>query len=47
MFLNTLHLVGSYTPVPVPAAAWLFASGLAGLLGMTQRKRKIRPTYAG
>jgi hypothetical protein len=26
--------------VPVPAAAWLFASGLAGLLGMARRKKK-------
>ncbi|MEZ5540851.1 MAG: VPLPA-CTERM sorting domain-containing protein [Pseudomonadota bacterium] len=25
--------------VPVPAAAWLFGSGLLGLLGVARRKR--------
>lgn len=32
---------GSATPstVPVPAAAWLFASGLAGLVGLSKRKQ--------
>lgn len=28
------------TPVPVPAALWLFGSGLLGLVGLTKRKRK-------
>jgi hypothetical protein len=27
------------SPVPVPAAAWLFASGLFGLVGMSRRKQ--------
>jgi hypothetical protein len=27
------------TPVPVPAAVWLFASGLLGLVGMRKRSR--------
>lgn len=27
------------TPVPLPAALWLFGSGLATFMGMTQRKR--------
>lgn len=27
-------------PVPVPAAAWLFGSGLLGLIGLGRRKRK-------
>lgn len=27
------------TPVPVPAAIWLFGSGLIGLIGMARRKR--------
>lgn len=27
------------SPVPVPAAAWLFASGLLGLIGIAKRKR--------
>ncbi|MGB5718761.1 MAG: hypothetical protein WBN81_16900 [Gammaproteobacteria bacterium] len=29
----------SVTPVPVPAAVWLFGSGLLGLLGMARRKK--------
>ncbi|MGB5260006.1 MAG: SdrD B-like domain-containing protein [Gammaproteobacteria bacterium] len=28
--------------VPVPAAAWLFGSGLLGLLGMARRKRAVQ-----
>ncbi len=37
----TLHLVGSinHAAVPVPAAAWLFGSGLAGLAGVARRRR--------
>ena len=27
------------TPVPVPAAAWLFGSGLLGLIGVARRKK--------
>jgi|SRR3989344_2847638 len=33
----TLHL--SYTAVPVPAAVWLFGSGLLGLVGIARRKK--------
>ena len=33
---NSMHVV-SVTAVPVPAAAWLFGSGLLGLLGMARR----------
>lgn len=29
---------GDVATVPIPAAAWLFCSGLAGLLGMSRRK---------
>ena len=29
------------TPVPIPAAAWLFGSGLLGLLGMARRRKNI------
>jgi hypothetical protein len=29
----------SVTPVPVPAAGWLLASGLLGLLGIVRRKK--------
>jgi len=30
------------TPVPVPAAAWLFGSGIVGLIGLARRKHKQR-----
>lgn len=29
----------SYSPVPIPAAAWLFGSGLLGLAGIARRKK--------
>jgi hypothetical protein len=29
----------SFNPVPVPAAAWLFGSGLIGLVGVSRRRR--------
>jgi hypothetical protein len=32
-------LVRGINPVPVPAAVWLFCSGLVGLVGMARRKR--------
>ena len=32
-------LTGVATPVPVPAAAWLFGSGLIGLVGVARRRR--------
>jgi len=31
---------GALTTVPVPAAAWLFGSGLLGLIGVARRNRK-------
>lgn len=36
------ELVGSYSTsaVPLPASAWLFGSGLAGLAGLSRRRRK-------
>lgn len=33
-----LHLVGTVSSVPIPAAVWLFCSGLLGLIGMARRK---------
>ena len=33
-------LTGTATAVPVPAAAWLFGSGLVGLVGVARRRRK-------
>ena len=31
--------VSGTSPIPVPAAAWLFGSGLVGLVGMARRKK--------
>lgn len=35
----TLHLEGTVSAVPVPAAAWLFGSGLVGLAGVARRRK--------
>lgn len=34
-----LHMAGTVQAVPVPAAAWLFGSGLLGLVGIARRKK--------
>ncbi|MGI9320139.1 MAG: VPLPA-CTERM sorting domain-containing protein [Thiogranum sp.] len=31
--------IGGGTPVPLPAAVWLFGSGLLGLFGIARRRR--------
>lgn len=36
----SLNLVGTISEVPVPAAVWLFGSGLLGLVGVARRKAK-------
>lgn len=33
-------LPGTFNPVPIPAAIWLFGSGLLGLVGAARRKNK-------
>jgi len=35
---GSVTLTYEYSPVPVPAAVWLFASGIGGLLGFAKRK---------
>jgi len=35
----SLHLEGTISAVPVPAAVWLFGSGLVGLVGIARRRR--------
>jgi len=37
---NTTNFTMSVTTVPVPAAIWLFGSGLIGLIGLGRRKQK-------
>ena len=34
-----LHLEGTVSAVPVPAAAWLFGSGILGMAGVLRRRR--------
>lgn len=34
-----LHLEGTISAVPVPAAVWLFGSGLLGLVGVARRRK--------
>lgn len=36
---TTLSFSGETAAVPIPAAAWLFGSGLLGLLGISRRRR--------
>lgn len=38
-YTNTSFATGFYSAVPVPAAVWLFSSGLLGLIGIARRKK--------
>jgi hypothetical protein len=38
-FRNLSHMTAYGSPVPVPAAVWLFGSGLAGLIGAAARRK--------
>lgn len=39
-FYTHLEGVVAAAPVPIPAAAWLFSSGLIGLMGLARHKRR-------
>ena len=39
---GTYAAQGTYSAVPVPAAVWLFGSGLVGLVGVARRRRKAQ-----
>jgi hypothetical protein len=34
-----IHLEGTISAVPIPAAVWLFGSGLLGLIGVSRHKK--------
>ena len=36
-----IHLEGTITAVPLPAAVWMFGAGLLGMVGIVRRKRKV------
>lgn len=38
-FINPVTFTAVVSPIPVPAAAWLFGSGLIGLIGIARRKK--------
>ena len=37
--VSTLNNPGNWSVVPIPAAAWLFGTGLLGLIGVSRRKK--------
>ena len=39
--LHMTGVVGTVSAVPVPAAVWLFGSGLVGLVGVARRKKAV------
>jgi len=36
---NDIVVEVSLAPIPIPAAAWLFGSGLLGMVGIARRKK--------
>lgn len=38
-YTGTLSVTYTFDPVPIPAAVWLFGSGLLGLIGVARRKK--------
>jgi hypothetical protein len=35
--ISHVEIVGNLSPVPVPAAAWLFGTALIGFIGLSRR----------
>ena len=44
-FAGTMPLVQPPSNVPLPAAAWMFGSGLIGLAAVMRRKNRSKPDY--
>ncbi|MBU2677860.1 MAG: VPLPA-CTERM sorting domain-containing protein [Gammaproteobacteria bacterium] len=40
VFFDNVSITADIAPIPVPAAVWLFGSGLVGLVGVARRKKK-------
>lgn len=38
-FIDNVSIVADVNPIPVPAAVWLFGSGLIGLVGIARKKK--------
>jgi hypothetical protein len=38
-FIDNVSITADLAPIPIPAAVWLFGSGLVGLVGVARRKR--------
>jgi hypothetical protein len=46
LWVDNVTVSGSPSNVPVPAAVWLFGSGIAGLMGMRRKKMLVAPAIA-
>ena len=38
-FIDNVSIIADVNPIPVPAAVWLFGSGLIGLVGVARKKK--------
>jgi hypothetical protein len=41
VWIDNLEVLADVNAVPVPAAVWLFGSGLVGLIGIARRKKSV------
>jgi hypothetical protein len=41
IFWDNISITADVAAVPVPAAVWLFGSGLLGLIGVARRKKTV------